>query len=206
MVKARRLSRDIIQLETNTVSEREKGVPRRVRPSSTAVSKAAAHSAHGRRQFLLSTTAVVGAVGAGFATCPFVASWRPSARALAVGGPVTVNVTKIDPGEQITEVWRGRPVWVLHRTPEMLHRLQDPDWLQGLRDPKSEVETQQPPYAKNATRSLRPEYLVIVALCTHLGCVPSFQPEVPNRELGPSWIGGYYCPCHGSKFDFARRV
>lgn len=159
-----------------------------------------------RRRFLVSATATVGVVGATVAAWPFVASWLPSAKARALGAPVPVETDGIEPGQQLTVAWRGRPVWVLHRTPEMLERLRHAHWRNGLSDPDSKVESQQPPYAQNATRSIRPEYLVAVGICTHLGCVPTFRPEVPSKDLGADWMGGYYCPCHGSRFDLAGRV
>jgi ubiquinol-cytochrome c reductase iron-sulfur subunit len=157
-----------------------------------------------RRRFLTMSTAVVGAAGAAAATWPFLASWQPSERARAAGAPVTVDISKLQPGQQMTVVWRRKPVWLLRRTPEMLEALSS--LRDQLRDPDSRAASQQPAYASNEYRSLRPEYLVAVALCTHLGCVPSFRPDVAAPDLGPSWIGGYFCPCHGSRFDFAGRV
>jgi ubiquinol-cytochrome c reductase iron-sulfur subunit len=159
-----------------------------------------------RRKFLSIATAVAGAAGIGLAAVPFLTSLRPSAKAEAVGAPIRVDISRLEPGEQITVIWRGRPVWVLRRTPEMLERMNHEHWLSGLRDPDSAVETQQPPYAQNATRSIRSEYLVVVALCTHLGCVPTYVPEVGGHKLGADWMGGYFCPCHGSRFDLAGRV
>ncbi len=159
-----------------------------------------------RRRFLVLAAAATGTVGAGVAAWPFIASFRPSAKARALGAPVQVNLSRLEPGQQITVTWRGQPLWVLHRTPQMLERLNHDHWLQNLRDPGSSVETQQPAYAKNAARSIRPQYLVVTALCTHLGCVPLFRPQVPDLELGADWMGGYYCPCHGSRFDLAGRV
>lgn len=159
-----------------------------------------------RRHFLTIATAAVGVAGVGIASIPFLKSLKPSAKAQAVGGPVTVNLALLEPGEQITVIWRGRPVWVLHRTVEMLERMNHEHWVSMLRDPDSSVESQQPQYAMNQTRSLRPEYFVAVALCTHLGCVPLYQPGVASEGLGADWMGGYFCPCHGSKFDLAGRV
>lgn len=157
-----------------------------------------------RRRFLTMSTAVVGAAGAAAAAWPFLASWQPSERARAAGAPVTVDISKLQPGQQLTVEWRRKPVWLLRRTPEMLEALSG--LRDQLRDPDSRAASQQPAYASNEYRSLRPEYLVTVALCTHLGCVPSFRPDVAPPDLGPSWIGGYFCPCHGSRFDFAGRV
>ncbi len=159
-----------------------------------------------RRRFLTITTSVVGAVGVAGAAVPFVQSWKPSARARALAAPIRVDVSRLAPGRLVTESWAGRPVWILHRTPEMLANLETPDLIAGLRDPDSKVETQQPAYATNARRSIKPEYLVLVAICTHLGCVPSFFPDPDSQPAGQRWFGGYFCPCHGSSFDLAGRV
>ena len=154
---------------------------------------------HGRRRFLIGVTSAVGAVGVVGAATPFVASWNPSAKAKAAGAPVRVDISKLQPGQQITVEWRGKPVWIVKRTPEMLQALEgDTD---VLADPASERE-QQPAYAQNAMRSIKPEIAVLVGICTHLGCSPQYLPEVlPGEE-----IGGFFCPCHGSKFDLAGRV
>jgi len=157
-----------------------------------------------RRRFLTASTAVVGAAGLAAAAWPFIASWQPSERTIAAGGPVSVDVSKLEPGQQLTVAWRRQPVWVLGRTPELLETL--PTLNGRLRDPDSRVETQQPDYARNPYRSIRPEYLVVIGICTHLGCVPTFRPDIAPADLGPSWPGGYFCPCHGSRFDFAGRV
>ncbi len=157
-----------------------------------------------RRRFLTLSTMVVGAAGAATATWPFVASWQPSERARAAGAPVQIDVSRLEPGQQVTVEWRRKPVWVLHRTPEMIEALSG--LRDQLRDPDSLAASQQPAYAANEHRSLRPEYLVTVALCTHLGCVPSFRPDAAPPDLGPGWVGGYFCPCHGSRFDLAGRV
>ena len=159
-----------------------------------------------RRHFLAVATAAIGAVGAAIAAWPFIASWRPSARARALGSSVVFDVSRLQPGEEATIVWRGQPVWILRRTPAMLEGLNHDHWRDILRDPDSQVEAQQPVYVQNATRSLRPEYFVAVALCTHLGCVPLFRPDPAGDGLGEDWMGGYFCPCHGSKFDLAGRV
>lgn len=163
-------------------------------------------SKQGRRRFLVIATSAIGAVGASLAAWPFLASWRPSAKARAVGGPVKVNVSLLEPGQQLTVVWRGKPVWVLRRTAAMLERLGHDQWIDKLSDPDSATETQQPPYARNATRSIRPDIFVTVGICTHLGCVPTFRPDVAPADLGEEWMGGYFCPCHKSKFDLAGRV
>ena len=147
-------------------------------------------------------TAALGGVAAAGAAVPFVASLAPSERAKAAGAPVDVSLDTLKPAELRTVEWRGQPVWILRRTPAMLKGLQSVERL--LTDPQSEVSSQQPEYARNATRSIEPELLVTVALCTHLGCIPSFYPEPDS--LQPGWPGGFYCPCHGSKFDLAGRV
>ena len=154
-----------------------------------------------RRQFLLTTTGVLGGVGALCALTPFVSSWMPSAKAQAAGAPVQVDLSKMEPGQQVTVEWRGRPVWIIRRTTEMLKRLNDT--TEQLRDPDSLVE-QQPDYAQNKFRAIKPEYLVLIGICTHLGCSPKYKPF--EKELGPDWPGGFYCPCHGSMFDLAGRV
>ena len=161
---------------------------------------------HRRRRFLYSATLGVAAIAAGAAAWPFIASLRPSAKAQLAGGPVRVNLRNIEAGAQVTVVWRGQPVWVLRRSPEVIGRLDHEHLIATLRDPDSTVAEQQPPYAQNRNRSIRPDVFVAVALCTHLGCVPLFRPEVGSEDLGEEWMGGYYCPCHGSRFDFAGRV
>lgn len=155
----------------------------------------------GRREFLMTATAVLGGAGALCALTPLVGSWFPSAKAEAAGAPVEVDVSQMEPGQQVTVAWRGKPVWIIRRTDEMLKHLADNE-LQ-LRDPQSLV-TQQPAYAQNRYRSIKPEYLVLIGICTHLGCSPKYEPDV--NELGPDWPGGFFCPCHGSTFDLAGRV
>ena len=158
----------------------------------------------GRRRFLIGATSVVGGVGVVGAAVPFVASWNPSAKAEAAGAPVTVNISKVEPGQKITVEWRGRPVWVIRRTGEMLENIEK--LTDRLRDPNSE-EPQQPPYITDGTfRALKPEIAVMVAICTHLGCVPSYRPEIAPADLGEEWLGGLFCPCHGSRYDMAGRV
>ncbi|MBA2709898.1 MAG: ubiquinol-cytochrome c reductase iron-sulfur subunit [Tatlockia sp.] len=154
-----------------------------------------------RRRFLLTTGGILGGIGAVCALTPFVSSWLPSTDAKAAGAPVQVDLSKIAPGQQITVEWRGRPVWILRRTQEMLSQLDGKVSL--LRDPNSLVE-QQPDYAKNQYRSINPEFLVLVGICTHLGCVPKYTPL--KQDLGNFRPGGFYCPCHGSTFDLAGRV
>jgi ubiquinol-cytochrome c reductase iron-sulfur subunit len=158
----------------------------------------------GRRRFLTATTAVVGAVGAGFAAVPFIKSWNPSARAKLAGAPVTQDISALAEGQQLTIKWRGQPVYVAHRSKAMLDILPTMDSL--LLDPKSDNTDQQPAYAKNEWRSIKPEYLVLVAVCTHLGCAPEFIPELKPQPFDPEWKGGYFCPCHKSRYDLAGRV
>ena len=156
-----------------------------------------------RRRFLTATTAVVGGVGGGFAAVPFVSSLLPSQKAQALGAPVQIDISKIEPGALHRDEWRGKLVMVVRRTRK---NLADLAALEGeLLDPTSERE-QQPTYAKNPHRSLRDEYLVMIGLCTHLGCAPTYRPEVAPADLGADWKGGFYCPCHGSRFDLAGRV
>lgn len=159
-----------------------------------------------RRHFLFAAAATTGAIGIGFAAWPFLASLQPSARAQSEGAPVSVDVSRLAPGEQVTVLWRGKPVWVLRRSPEMLERMRHEHWIETLRDPDSLVETQQPEYVQNPVRSLRPDIFVAVAFCTHLGCVPLFEPAAVSRSFDENWMGGYFCPCHGSRFDLAGRV
>jgi ubiquinol-cytochrome c reductase iron-sulfur subunit len=157
----------------------------------------------GRRRFLTAATSVVGAAGALAVAWPFLASLKPSARAQAAGAPVKADIGLLEPGQQVTYVWRGQPIWVVRRTPDMLEGLKKVE--SSLRDPKCEVP-QQPDYCKNETRSIKPEYLVLKGVCTHLGCSPTQRFDHPAPEIDPNWQGGYFCPCHGSKFDLAGRV
>jgi ubiquinol-cytochrome c reductase iron-sulfur subunit len=156
-----------------------------------------------KRRFLTAGTAVVGAVGAGFAAVPFLASWAPSERAKALGAPEEADISKLEPGGLLRVQWRGKVCWVVHRTEQNiadLSRLVD-----KLADPNSE-QPQQPPYCQNETRSIKPQYAVLVGICTHLGCSPTYRPEVAPADLGDDWLGGFFCPCHGSFFDLAGRV
>lgn len=157
----------------------------------------------GRRRFLIGATSVVGGVGVVGAAVPFVASWNPNAKAEAAGAPVTVNISKIELGQQITVEWRGKPVWIVHRTDQMLQNMEK--LSEELKDPQSK-EPQQPPYIDGIDRALKPEFAVLVGICTHLGCVPSYRPEVAPVDLGEDWLGGFFCACHGSKYDLAGRV
>jgi ubiquinol-cytochrome c reductase iron-sulfur subunit len=156
-----------------------------------------------KRRFLLATTTVASGVAAGAAGVPFVASMLPSERARAAGAPVEVDITALEPGQMMVVEWRGKPVWILHRTPQMLKAVQSDDGR--VADPQSR-RSEQPDYARNQFRSLKPEYLVVVGICTHLGCSP-VQRLAPQAEpFAADWRGGFYCPCHGSLFDLAGRV
>lgn len=157
-----------------------------------------------KRRFLTATTVAVGAVGAGFVAVPFLKSWSPSARAQAAGAPVEVDISKMQPGQLLRVLWQKKPVWVVYRTEENIKAL--PSLNDQLVDPASAVASQQPDYIKGDTRSLKDKYLVAIGICTHLGCSPTYRPEIAPEDLGPEWQGGFYCPCHGSKFDLAGRV
>lgn len=155
----------------------------------------------GRRRFLTAATSVVGAAGVVGVAVPFVGSWNPSAKARAAGAPVKADIGKIEPGQMVVFEWRGKPVYVVRRTPEALEAIRKSDDL--VSDPNSN-KSDQPTYAGGEFRSIKDEYLVIVGLCTHLGCAPKYRPEVGS--VSPDWLGGFFCPCHGSKFDLAGRV
>ena len=156
-----------------------------------------------RRKFLTVATAATGAVGAAFTLVPFIASWKPSERARALGAPLEIDVSKLEPGQMITKSWRKQPIYVVRRTPESLAKLGGHDG--NLKDPKSEA-SDQPAYAKNDMRSLKPEVLVLYAACTHLSCLPKQFFTVADPAMGADWPGGFFCPCHGSRFDLAGRV
>lgn len=158
----------------------------------------------GRRRFLIGSTAALGAVGAVGAAVPFVASWNPSAKAKAAGAPAKVDISKLEPGQQMIASWRGKPIWILKRTEEALANLKTID--SRLSDPNSEAP-QQPEYIPHTSaRSLKPEIAVMTGICTHLGCSPTYRPEVAPEDLGADWVGGFFCPCHGSRFDLSGRV
>jgi ubiquinol-cytochrome c reductase iron-sulfur subunit len=158
-----------------------------------------------RRHFLSVATSVAGVAGVGMAAVPFVMSFKPSAKAQALGAPVQVDISKLEDGQMVRHMWRGKPVWVLRRSKEMLDRMRASG--AELADPDSQkYPDQQPAYAQNENRSLRPEILVVLGVCTHLGCAPIERFEVAPADLGPDWVGGFYCPCHGSKFDLSGRV
>ncbi len=156
-----------------------------------------------KRRMLITATAGVGAVGAGFALVPFISYWEPSARAKALGAPEEADISKLEMGALLRVKWRGKVCWVVRRSKETLKNLKEN--TAHLADPDSEVP-QQPPYCKNYHRSIKPEYLVAVGICTHLGCSPTYRPEIGPADLGADWQGGFFCPCHGSKFDLAARV
>lgn len=158
----------------------------------------------GRRRFLTATTAVVGAVGAGFVAVPFIKSWNPSARAKLAGAPVTADISALAEGQRLVLEWRGQPIWIVRRSQAVLQAL--PTLVGDLRDPDSANADQQPEYAANPTRSIKPEVSVLVGLCTHLGCSPEMVAEIRPEPFDPNWKGGYFCPCHKSKFDMAGRV
>ena len=154
-----------------------------------------------RRKMLTVSASVVGAVGTAVAIWPFVSTMNPSARALAAGAPVEVDVSKLEPGQKIQVEWRRKPVWIVRRSLEMVSSLKETE--SRVRDPLSAVATMQPAFAQNQIRAIKPEILVLVGICTHLGCSPTFRPEIAPEDLGPNWRGGFYCPCHGSRLLFA---
>jgi ubiquinol-cytochrome c reductase iron-sulfur subunit len=158
-----------------------------------------------RRDFLYIATAAFGAIGAAASLVPFISQMNPDAATLAAGGPVELDVGKIAPGQQVVVRWRSRPIFVTHRTPEALHKLRNPALLALLADPQSS-ELQQPSYVENWHRSIKPVFGVVVGICTHLGCIPLYEPQPNPTSPAANWLGGYFCPCHGSKYDLAGRV
>lgn len=156
-----------------------------------------------RRRFLTAAATVVGGAGVVATAVPFISTLTPSARARAIGAPVEIDLSDLAPGGLKIEQWQGKPIWILRRNDADLSGLEQLD--DKLRDPDSEVE-QQPDYASDKYRSIKPEYLIVVGLCTHLGCSPSYVPQEEDHSLGDDWPGGFFCPCHGSKFDLAGRV
>jgi ubiquinol-cytochrome c reductase iron-sulfur subunit len=158
---------------------------------------------HGRRRLLLGTTAVGGAVAGVGVAVPYIASWNPSERAKAAGAPAKADIGQLEPGQQLIVAWRGKPVWIVRRSQETLDNLAKLN--DRLSDPQS-VVPQQPAYAQNEYRSQRPEILVLEGVCTHLGCSPKYRPDVEAQPFDSEWLGGFYCPCHGSRFDLAGRV
>jgi len=158
----------------------------------------------GRRRFLTATTAVVGAVGAGFVAVPFIKSWSPSERAKLAGAPITVDITALQEGQRLVQEWRGQPIWIVKRSKAVLDVLPTLDPL--LSDPKSANLDQQPAYIKGEGRSIKTDISVLVGLCTHLGCSPEMKAEIRPEPFDANWKGGYFCPCHKSRFDMAGRV
>jgi len=156
-----------------------------------------------RRKVLTAATGVVGAAGATFLAVPFVSSWQPSEKAKAAGAPVEADLSQMQPGQMLTVLWRGKPVWIVKRTSRMLELL--PTLNANLRDPQSE-SSDQPAYCKNTFRSTKEEYLVVIGICTHLGCAPLYRPAEKSADMGDDWKGGLFCPCHGSTYDLAGRV
>ena len=156
-----------------------------------------------RRRFLIAATSIAGGIAGVAVATPFMMSMMPSERAKAAGAPVEVDISKVEPGMLLLVEWRGKVVWVLNRTPEMLADLKKLD--SQVSDPKSEKD-QQPKYAQNETRSIKPAILVVEGVCTHLGCSPVYRKDIAPADLGADWLGGFFCPCHGSKFDLAGRV
>jgi ubiquinol-cytochrome c reductase iron-sulfur subunit len=169
----------------------------------TANPAEAAAPPQNRRDFLFIATGTVAVAGIGAAIWPLIDQMEPDAATLAAGAPIDVDIGKLAAGQKVTVTWRGHPVTIVNRSPEALKTLQDPALVRRLRDPGSQA-LQQPGYAKNWHRSVKPEYGVLVSVCTHLGCIPLYE---PNRdEQAPGWLGGWFCPCHGSKYDLAGRV
>ena len=174
--------------------------------SSASITPAGLHSPEAtRRDFLFIATGTVAAVGAAATLVPLVSQMNPDASTLAAGGPVDLDIGKIEPGQQVVVRWRERPIFVFHRTPETLKTLQDKQLTSQLADPESQ-QVQQAPYATNWHRSIKPEFGVLVGICTHLGCIPLFYPQPNAASPVADWLGGYFCPCHGSKYDPAGRV
>jgi ubiquinol-cytochrome c reductase iron-sulfur subunit len=154
-----------------------------------------------RRCFLRRATTAVGGIGLAAATVPFLSYWMPSADTEAAGAPIKIDISALKPREQLTVPWRGMPVWVIYRDQSMLDSLTK--LTNNLRDPLCEMD-QQPDYCKNIHRSIKPQLLVTIGICTHLGCVPTYRPDIAS--VSPDWLGGFYCPCHGSKYDLSGRV
>jgi ubiquinol-cytochrome c reductase iron-sulfur subunit len=159
---------------------------------------------HGRRRLLIAATTIVGGIGAAYVATPFILSMDPSERAKAAGAPVDVDISKLQPGQMMTVEWRGKPVWILNRTQTMLDNMKTREG--DLKDPNSDELSQQPTYCKNEFRAINPKYGVMIGICTHLGCSPTYRPELAPPDLGPQWKGGFFCPCHGSRYDLAGRV
>jgi ubiquinol-cytochrome c reductase iron-sulfur subunit len=159
----------------------------------------------GRRKFLTAATSAVGVAGVVGVAVPFVGSWNPSAKAKALGAPAKIDISKLEPGQMIIDEWRGQPVYVVNRTESQLEAL--PGLSEKLKDPESKNTAQQPAYITSPDRSIKPHIFVVIGICTHLGCAPKFRPEVGAADVGVAdWVGGFFCPCHGSRFDLSGRV
>jgi ubiquinol-cytochrome c reductase iron-sulfur subunit len=158
-----------------------------------------------RRDFLYIATAATAGVGIAATLWPLISQMNPDASVIAAGAPIEIDLTQVQSGQQVTVVWRSKPVFVVNRTPAALQALQSPNLVSRLSDPDSK-QWQQPPYAANWHRSIKPEFLVLVGICTHLGCIPKYLPNPSADDPAPNWPGGYFCPCHGSKYDLAGRV
>lgn len=159
---------------------------------------------NGRRTLLVGATAAVGAVGAGFVAVPFVKSWSPSERAKAAGAPATIDISKLEEGQMITAEWRGKPVYIARRSESVLAKLGEIS--DRLKDPDNANKAQQPDYADNLFRARKKELIVLLGVCTHLGCAPKYFPEMQPQTFDAQWVGGWFCPCHGSRFDLSGRV
>ena len=159
-----------------------------------------------RRKFLTTATTLAGVAGVTALAVPFVTSWLPSEKTRASAAPVQFELSRLEPGQQVTIAWRSKPIFILRRTPVILQALNQPPHRVKLVDPDSQVLSQQPNYAMNPSRSIRDEFFIVIGICTHLGCIPTFRPEFAAADISPDWVGGYYCPCHGSRFDLAGRV
>ncbi|WP_455365313.1 ubiquinol-cytochrome c reductase iron-sulfur subunit [Kaarinaea lacus] len=157
-----------------------------------------------KRRILTAAATAVGGIGMVYVASPFVLSMDPSAKAQAAGAPVDVDVSKLQVGQLLTVEWRGKPIWILRRNQELLDRMEEIN--DQLRDPHSDELSQQPAYAKNEYRSIKPEFMVMEGICTHLGCAPTYRPEIAPADLGANWKGGFFCPCHGSRYDLSGRV
>jgi len=157
-----------------------------------------------KRRILTAAAGVVGGIGVAYVATPFILSMDPSLKAQAAGAPVEVDVSKMKIGQLVTVEWRGKPIWIIRRDKALLDRMETLN--DQLKDPHSKEETQQPPYADNEYRAIKPEYMVMIGICTHLGCSPTFRPEIAPADLGPEWKGGFFCPCHGSRYDLSGRV
>ena len=156
-----------------------------------------------RRCFLRRATTAVGGIGLAAASVPFFSYWMPDTATEAAAAPIKIDISQMKPREQLTVPWRGMPVWVIYRDQTMLDTLSNPQLVETLRDPLSEQD-QQPAYCRNIHRSIKPQFFVAIGICTHLGCVPTYRPDLAS--VSPDWLGGFYCPCHGSKYDLSGRV